>query len=471
MYRSRGGIALVAAVGLLLAAVAPALGGLAATERDAAPGALQPDPVAPPEPAPTAARTGAGPGELAANQSPERVGLGSGERVSESGAPGAQLGAAVSVGDGALRVRFDRYRARQSLAEAENESARRAVVRATLNETSAAAERLRGREAAAIEAYHAGEIDRAELLRRLARIQVAAGEYRRTLEGVRTRADDVLTTGLRNEIISVRMRLSAFRGPVHERIVAGLTGRDVGAVRVTTTGSGLAVETFVRGQYVRDVVRTDRYRGGEGEPLADSPGKISERLLAVYPYAFSTPPLGTEFFPAGDRLFRVEFAHPQGRIRAFLNRETGAVYREIQWLQLDQAYTETVINRTTEGVRVTVSRVGGSDPTRVRLVDADTGVPVDATVVRGNETLGATEDGELWVLLGPTPAELTLRTDRGPINVTVGAPATDGNASLTAGTGGVDAGASGAGADVDVGVGIETDGALRERPPSIDPAR
>jgi hypothetical protein len=79
-----------------------------------------------------------------------------------------------------------------------------------------------------------------------------------------------------------------------------------------------------------------------------------------------------------------------------------------------------VVNRTVTGVRVTVARAEGRDPTRVRLVDADTGTPVEATVTQGDHTLGTTEDGELWTVLGPGPTTLTLSTDRGPVNVTVG---------------------------------------------------
>lgn len=433
MHRSRRGIALVVTVALLVAAAAPALGGLVA------PDGPDPDPLQPD-------RTSAVPERLlqtdgteaavaagqVANTSPRRLQLGGGERVGESGSPTATLGTAVSVGDTDLRARFDRYRARQSLAAADNETDRRVAVRRVLEATAGVTDRLREQETAAVRAYHAGAIDRAELLRRLARIQVVADEYRRTLEEVRTRADGggVLTTELRNEIISTRAHLSGFQSPVRERIAVGVTGEDVGRVRVTATENGLTLETVLLGLYVRDAVRVDRYEATGGEPLD---GEIANRLRAVYPYAFEAPPRSERFRSAGDRLIRVQFLHPQGQVKAFLNRETGAVYRETQWLHLDQVYTETVVNRTTEGVRVTVDRVGGQDPTRVRLVDENTEIPVGATVVLGNRTLGPTEDGQLWLLLGPTPANLTLRTDRGVINVTVGTPA--GNASVAPASG------------------------------------
>ncbi len=445
MDRPRRRVALVV-VGLVLTVVSPAVAGLIAGGGDADAAttdeggrlpalATEPDALAPSvsqEGDATAPESGTGtspPGDplarqVTANESPTRLSLGAGARVSEGGTPTARLGAAVSVSDGGLAVRFDRYRARQMIAAADNESERRAAVVRILNATREAADRLRAREAAAVRAYHNGTADREELLRTLARVEVAASEYRRTLTEVQDRAGDVLQeSALDGRLVGLDREMAAYQSPVRERIVAGLTARESGSVRVTTTQSGVAVEAIVGDQYVRDAVRLDRLAtGGDGDPLT-TPRQVVNRLRVLYPYAFQRA-TGSAVSTVSDRLFLAEFPHPQGQIRSYLNRDNGAVYREVQWLRLDRVPTAETVNRTVaaDDVRVTVSRVNGSDPTRLTVTDTE-GRPVEATVERDNETLAVVTDGGAWFVLGPTPAELTVRTERGVVNVTVGATA------------------------------------------------
>ena len=353
----------------------------------------------------------------AANETPARLGLGSGPVVAETASPATRLGTAVAVGDDELRVRFARYRARELLDSATADTERRAAVRQVLDETSRAADRLRDREAAAVRAYRSDAIDRPELFRRLATVHLVAAEHRRTLTELQQRAEGSLTFELETEFSTLTRRLRMFQSPPRARLTDGVTGNSVSDVRVSTTETGLALETIVDGTYVREVVRLDRYDAG-GEQLGTTRDAV-DRLGVLYPYAFAAS-RSHSISAVERRLFLAEFPHPQGQVRAYLNRATGEIYREVQRLQLDQVPTRSVVNRTVEGVTVTVDRVDGQDPTRISLTDSATGDPVDATVGVGNRTVGTTEDGRLWLVLGATPTAVSLDTDGRTVTVTVG---------------------------------------------------
>lgn len=378
-------------------------------------------------PAPGVASPADGALAVQADGTPTRTGLGDGDRVSGLETPRALVGPAVAVGDDELRVRFDRYRAKRLLTEAETTAERRGAVRTVLNETRVAVDRLRERERSAARQYHEGAIDRETLFRRLAAVHLVAGEHRRTLTELQRRAGGTLTFELRTEVSELSRELALFQSPVRERVAAGMTGESPPAVGVDATASGLALETVDGDQYVRDVVRFDRYGDGDGDGLNTS-AEVVERLRAVYPGAFPASS-GHSIASVGDRLFRAEFPHPQGEIRTYLDRDTGAVYREIQRLDLGRVDPAVVTNRSVDGIRVTVERVGGRDPTLVSVRDTDAVVPgsrdpVAATVLVGNRTVGTTEDGRLWLLVGSTPANVTVRTPDRTVSLTVGANAT-----------------------------------------------
>ena len=375
-----------------------------------------------------AAGTGAGAAPVAAgldatNETPTRLGLGPGELTSETARPTTRLGTAVAVGDDELRVRFGRYRVRELLDSATTDAERRAAVRQVLEETRLAVDRLRDREVAAVRAYRDGATDRAGLFRRLAAVHLAAAEHRRTLSELQRRADGSLTFELETEIGTLDRRLSMFRSPVRERIADGAVGDTGGEVGVSTTEEGLALETVVDGAYVREVIRFDRYRGGDGESL-DTTREVVDRLGVLYPYAF-TASQRHSISLVERRLFVAEFPHPQGRVRVYLNRDTGEIYREVQRLELDQVHTRSAVDRTVESLRVTVDRVDGRDPTRVRVRDNLTDNPVEATVSVGDRTVGTTTEGDLWLVVGTAPVEMTVDTGDRTVNVTVGDTGTE----------------------------------------------
>lgn len=375
-----------------------------------------------------AAGTGAGAAPVAAgldatNETPTRLGLGPGELTSETARPTTRLGTAVAVGDDELRVRFGRYRVRELLDSATTDAERRAAVRQILEETRLAVDRLRDREVAAVRAYRDGATDRAGLFRRLAAVHLAAAEHRRTLSELQRRADGSLTFELETEIGTLDRRLSMFRSPVRERIADGAVGDTGGEVGVSTTEEGLALETVVDGAYVREVIRFDRYRGGDGESL-DTTREVVDRLGVLYPYAF-TASQRHSISLVERRLFVAEFPHPQGRVRVYLNRDTGEIYREVQRLELDQVHTRSAVDRTVESLRVTVDRVDGRDPTRVRVRDNLTDNPVEATVSVGDRTVGTTTEGDLWLVVGTAPVEMTVDTGDRTVNVTVGDTGTE----------------------------------------------
>ncbi|PSQ59770.1 hypothetical protein BRD18_02685 [Halobacteriales archaeon SW_7_71_33] len=378
-----------------------------------------------------AAGTGAGAAPVTAgldatNETPTRLGLGPGEPTSETARPTARLGTAVAVGDDELRVRFGRYRVRELLDSATTDAERRAAVRRVLGETRLAVDRLRDREVAAVRAYRDGATDRAGLFRRLAAVHLAAAEHRRTLSELQRRADGSLTFELETEIGTLDRRLSMFRSPVRERVADGAVADTGGEVGVSTTEEGLALEAVVDGAYVREVIRFDRYRGGDGESL-DTTREVVDRLGVLYPYAF-TASQRHSISLVERRLFVAEFPHPQGRVRVYLNRDTGEIYREVQRLELDQVHTRSAVDRTVESLRVTVDRVDGRDPTRIRVRDNLTDNPVEATVSVGNRTVGTTTEGDLWLVVGTTPVEMTVDTGDRTVNVTVGDTATQAQA-------------------------------------------
>jgi hypothetical protein len=308
-------------------------------------------------------------------------------------------GVAFSANASSARLRtLSVLRAVES-AEGEQREQRLGAALTTVEERTSA---LRERQRAAIGAYGAGDLDQRALLVELARIDIAARElrYRQAeLTAVADRSDDIeLDQG---RLATLERRIDVLTGPVRSHAVDVLRGNAESTRFYVATGPGsVTLTTLDNDTYVRESFRGDRYNPGEG---TISPDAALDITAESYPVIWETRRNNTQVI-GSDGIYLVEVPHTRGTLRAFVDGESRAVFKEDQRRSLATMNDYPARTATKDGLELSVNRTYPGGPTRVSLRDAETGAPVDANVTlsaggQESELLGRTgSSGTLWTL-------------------------------------------------------------------------
>jgi hypothetical protein len=279
---------------------------------------------------------------------------------------------------------------------------RRERLETALQDLEAGVEDLDRRQTAAIAAYGRGDISSRELLVTLVRVSIAAEELndrRSRIESLaaETRGFDVD----RGRVAATSNRLSAFRGPVRAHAEAVLRGESAPHRFYFAVGpESVTVSTIRDDTYLRESYRGD-LRNGAGDAIELE--VALDIVSSSYPVIWNTTREQTQVFGGGET-YPVRVVHSRGDLTAFVDSDARVVYAEHQQRPLGSM----VANRRAEGVgeetRLVVNQTYPGGPAQIRVVDAATGDPVDATVsmaIGTSETnrLGTTgDDGVLWTL-------------------------------------------------------------------------
>jgi hypothetical protein len=357
------------------------------------------------------------------NATVTRLGVGAPLTADGFTVPSPDVGTAVAIGDREFRGQLVGYGILQRLREGDTTTANRTAFRTGLDDFQERVELLRDVERGATAAYYSGEIDADGLLRRIARVHAEAGATTAALGHVRERAraidDDAVTFSLRARSFSVERDFDGFETPLRELLNRSFRGGEAAPrVHVLTSENGLVLEVLHDGTYVRDAVRFDHYDPTE-PPSVDRSEAIS-MVFERYPTLAGNSSVSGPNQIAG-RLWQVRVRYPAGESTVFLDRSTEQVYREVHELALSELHTRAVASREAGGVEVLINRTPAGNPYHVRVVDSRTGDPLDATVAVAGEVVGTTgPGGTLWTL-GPQEAfEVSVRTDRQTVNVSLG---------------------------------------------------
>jgi hypothetical protein len=312
-----------------------------------------------------------------------------GETRSDVAAPSVDLSTALGTQHDDLALRLDRGTLRAALESTDSAATRQAVLAAAVARADARTADLVAAETRARQQYANGTIDRTVLLNTLARINERARGTRATLALVRNRTDQDDEAGARAR--SLRATLDQLTGPVRDRVADAVRRGGAGRVYVGATDDGLVLATVDEGTYYRGSHRADhRDDAFNGLDLQAARNRATE----LYPWVFSTA-ARTSVRTVDADTYLVTADHGHGRVKAYLDSTTGAVFREVQSKNLSRLPFGPGSAQTRGDLRLVVNSTYRGGPFRVRVTN-ETGAPVDATIRVDDARVGQTTDGTFY---------------------------------------------------------------------------
>lgn len=326
----------------------------------------------------------------------------------------ADIGPAVGFGTNTTSTQLRTAAIERRIDAAETTDERQRLILSELSEIEQHEVTLNQQERVALEAYANGEIEPRELTIRLARVSMQSQALRERLEVVRDAADETPDFGVGSRANNLDFRLRTYEGPVRNHVRDVLESEEpADRVFVETGGEAVVLTVIHEDTYVREAVIPDRRdRSSTGSMDLESAENVT---FANYPLIAANR--GGADSIGSDGLFIVQVPHAGGELTTFVDGGSERVFKEYQRLSLGNVTGHEPVTDVQEGLNVTVDRSYPGGPTRVTVVDADTGEPVSgATVTVGDaqrsDVVGTTDaDGQHWVLSPRAPYLLTVLGD------------------------------------------------------------
>lgn len=393
-------LALVAALALSLALVAPAGIGAAGVDATVDDGAAGVDGVGTPLPAQEST-------PLPAQESPDSQINETNVLVVPDGAvqtteinratlnlgPAAEFNGNVS----AVQIETEAVVEHVRAAESDSERSRRIIQASSTVETEIIT--LRDRQQAAIRAYNDGDISAEEFVVELATIAAKADALEVRIERLTDIADEVDGFSL-SRPAEIRYQLRTFGGPVRERAVDAIRGTDDPTQFFVTTGpEGYELATVDDGVYHREAFR-GAVRSGDSTATIE-PSQAINITRESYPKLFRQ---GDASATTSGSTNIVTVTAPNRSLTAFVDSGTERVFKEYQRFALSQYRSPATDANTINGITVSVNQTYPGGPLRIHVSDTDSGEPIDLaiTLSQGQSertTVGRTgEDGTLWTV-------------------------------------------------------------------------
>jgi hypothetical protein len=311
---------------------------------------------------------------------------------------GPALGLSTNATTDDLRTRSMAER----VASANTTAERRSRLETALRDLETRVDGLDRRQTDAVAAYGRGEITARDLLVTLVRVRIAAEKLSDRRSRIESLAADTRRFDIdRGRLASISNRLSAFTGPVRAHAQAVLTGEtDPHRFYLATGPRSVTVSTVLDETYLRESYRGD-LRNGAGDAIELE--VALDIVSSSYPVIWNTTREQTQVFGGGET-YPVRIGHSRGDLTAFVDSDARVVYAEHQRRPLDSMVADRRVEASGGGLRLVVNRTYPGGPAQVRVLDATTGDPVDATVSLSIETADATrlgttgDDGVLWTL-------------------------------------------------------------------------
>ncbi|MFW6436728.1 MAG: DUF7096 domain-containing protein [Halococcoides sp.] len=334
-------------------------------------------------------------------------------------APGTDLGTAAHGDADQLRSELAVATLETRLDRADSDSERQAAVEAEVGRLQTRLDRYRADRQRAGEQFAAGERSADSLALSLARADGDASRLRAERAAIQSmvaaRNDVSLNNGLESELSSrsqIEGEALVLEGPVRERVRTGAATGDRTPVVLAASDAGVSTSAIESGTYRRDVTRWDRYvPDGANEFKESNGGPVSaaydlaksEYYASAYQMAIESGSSNPSILTYGGSIYRVTFPFDGGRVRAFIDGNTTAPFRELQRRSVADLDERTVATHEGDGLTVTVNETDAGGPVAIEVTDDG---PVDATVRMDNTTVGQTDaEGRLWVVdpAGETP--------------------------------------------------------------------
>lgn len=258
---------------------------------------------------------------------------------------------------------------------------------------------LRSRQQAAITAYNNGEISSQAFVVELATVAAEADALEDRLEMLSARADEIDGFSL-SRADPVAYELRAFGGPVRERAIEAIRGEAPRTLFFATTGTqGYELATISDGVYIREAYR--------GAVRSADPGVSIDASDAINVTRESYPEIvadsDTSATVSGSTAI-VRQNYGNASLTAFVDSESERVFKEYQRQPVATFTSGPSDSNVLNGLRITVNRTYPGGPMRVHIADAETGDPVNLTVMlsqgpsRGVDIGRTGDDGTVWTL-------------------------------------------------------------------------
>jgi len=277
-------------------------------------------------------------------------------------------------------------------AEADGDGGARATV-SLLEQRVATLER---RHEQVLARYSRGDISTGTLLTELARLEVAAEQYRETVARLQEEGTSSQLTS-RISVLSVEPTL--LDQPVVEQVAtAKTTGEESVRVYVAAADDGFVAATVIEDRYVRQAtLRGERNLTGDDQ-FAEGPGgraqAASERGSSLYSVQANTV-RGFE----GTHVYEYRADHSLGEAFAYLDGATTNPFHEHQYKQPVVSIPAQTSSSTGDSFRLNVQYTNATGPMAISLVGAGTEELTPVTIEVEGQPVGTIESGrQIWTI-------------------------------------------------------------------------
>ncbi|WP_049984304.1 hypothetical protein [Halorubrum sp. BV1] len=289
---------------------------------------------------------------------------------------GANLGPSLDVAVDETNAAMETATIVERVDAAETSADRRQRILDALDRVERDETRLYERQRTAIREHASGDRTNRELLNELVRIAAAAREYDERLDTLDTLADETSGFSAPPRLAELRVRLQVYGGPVRAHALAAAGGAVTAAdVHVQSSDDALVLATIADGQYVREVIRLDRW-DRDGDSISND--AAIDAVSGAYPetVALRQP----DAFGAGS-VQRITVPHEFGLLRTYVSGGTTRVFVEHQRIDLDAFADTEPVTEAGDGFDVTVDRSYVGGPVTVTVRDEESGDPVSGVTV------------------------------------------------------------------------------------------
>ena len=310
------------------------------------------------------------------------------------------VGTAIAADSAALQAQYSESSFQRAYEAAETEANRSQVRERALTRVENETARLRQRNADAIASYANGERSAASFLRERARISARANELHSVVLSIKDSLPYRPSEAFTERINNADGQLRVLQGTISTRIVDETARGDAAApVYAEVSDTGYTLARITDGTYVRETFLGSDWQPQAGDQFAANQSPLDaakNRSTELYPWVIDNKRAGGGVFRYGG-IYRIGWVLPGGELTIYLDGGTTNVFRESQTRALPSFNTTETINRTSNSLQLTVDQTFESGPTRVSLVHADTGAPIDGSVTVGDaEPVPVGEDGVYW---------------------------------------------------------------------------
>ncbi|MFC7228165.1 hypothetical protein N0B31_12200 [Salinirubellus salinus] len=335
------------------------------------------------------------------------------------------VGATMAMDDATLRGRYARLRLVEAFEAAETAAERRATIARSHERLDERIATLERRERQALARYNRGSIGPQTYLRELAAVDAGADALAPAVQQLYQYTQSVDDSSVDAAAVAeLKARLVGLQGPVREQAKRAMRGdEDTERVFVSTSASGVVLSTIVGEEFDRQFVREaylpdQRAAGAPDQFFRDDQYQLEaaqDRARALYPWAFDNQLA----FSVGSRtgapflylagVYSVTVDHRQGTARngdliTYIDGGTADVFREVQYLSVDEVPTSGPRVNTSDGLLLQVNRTYAGGPLEIQVRDNESNDPVAATVTLDGERVGRTgPDGRLWTVTPRDP--------------------------------------------------------------------